>query len=112
MADERLDSVVNAYWKKVRAEALVLNLSGVMGLTNELAVVPTEKMMDKAIAENIEAAMERDYNIDLDLIDVKVENCTVTLTGSVPSLPAFRSAQKIVENTPGVLMFDNELVVR
>jgi len=103
---------VDAYWKKVRAEALILNLSGVMGITNELAVVPTEKLMDKAIADDIEAAMERDFNIDVDLIDVKVENGRVTLTGSVPSLPAFRSVQRIVENTPGVLMFDNELVIR
>jgi hyperosmotically inducible protein len=103
---------VDAFWKKVRAEELALGLNGVLGVTDELAVVPTEKYTDKTIAEDIEAAMERNFNIVVDLIDVEVENGKVTLTGSVTSLPAFRAAQKIAENTPGVLMVDNELVIR
>jgi hyperosmotically inducible protein len=103
---------VDAFWKKVRAEELALGLNGVLGVTDELAVVPTEKYTDKTIAEDIEAAMERNFNIVVDLIDVEVENGKVTLTGSVTSLPAFRAAQKIAENTPSVLMVDNELVIR
>jgi hyperosmotically inducible protein len=103
---------VDAFWKKVRAEELALGLNGVLGVTDELAVVPTEKYTDKTIAEDIESAMERNFNIVVDLIDVEVENGKVTLTGSVTSLPAFRAAQKIAENTPGVLMVDNELVIR
>ena len=100
---------VDAFWKKVRAEELALGLNGVLGVTDELAVVPTEKYTDKTIAEDIESAMERNFNIVVDLIDVEVENGKVTLTGSVTSLPAFRAAQNIAENTPGVLMVDNEL---
>ena len=103
---------VDAFWKKVRAEELALGLNGVLGVTDELAVVPTEKYTDKTIAEDIESAMERNFNIVVDLIDVEVENGKVTLTGSVTSLPAFRAAQNIAENTPGVLMVDNELVIR
>jgi osmotically-inducible protein OsmY len=103
---------VDAFWKKIRAEELILGLSGVLGITNELAIVPTKEFTDKTIAEDIEAAMERDFNIDVDLIDVEVENGRVTLTGSVPSLPAFRAAKRIVENTLGVLMVDNQLVIR
>ena len=103
---------VDAFWKKVKTEELALNLSGVLGITNELAVVPTKNFTDKAIAEDIESAMERNFNIDQDLIDVKVKNGKVTPTGSVPSLPAFRAAQRIAENTLGVLIVDNELVIR
>jgi hyperosmotically inducible protein len=103
---------VDAYWKKVRAEELALGLSGVLGITNELAIVPTRRIEDKTIAEDIEAALERQFNIDQDLIDVKVENGKVTLAGSVGSLPAFRAAQMIAGNTLGVLMVDNELTIR
>ncbi len=107
-----LKGSVHAFWQKVRAEELILSLSGVLGLTNELAVVPTEKFVDKAIADSIEAALDRDFNVDADLIDVRVENGKVTLTGSVPSLPAFRAVKRIVESTPGVLMVENELIIR
>jgi hyperosmotically inducible protein len=103
---------VDAYWKKVRAEELILGLNGVLGLTNELAIVPTERIEDKTIAEDIEAALERQFNIDQNLIDVKVENGQVTLSGSVGSLLAFRAAQRIAENTLGVLIVNNELVIR
>lgn len=102
---------VDAYWKKVRSEELVLSLNGVLGTTNELAVVPTHKHEDMAVAKDIEAAMDRNGDIEADLVDVKVENGTVTLTGSVRSLPAFRSAQRIAETTLGVLMVCNGLVI-
>ncbi len=103
---------VDAYWKKTRVEEIALGLNGVLGIVNELAVVPTKKHEDHTIAEDIEAAMERNFNIDVDLVDIKVENGHVILTGSVPSLPAFRTAQRIVENTLGVVSVDNELVIR
>ena len=103
---------VDTLWKKIRIEELTLGLNGVLGITNELAVVPTERYVDKAIAEDIEAALDRNVNIDVDLIELKVENGKVTLSGTVGSLPDFRAAQKIAENTPGMLMVDNELIIR
>lgn len=110
--DVILSGSVDAFWKKVRAEELVFGVKGVVGVTNELAVVPTQEITDKAIAEDIESAMERHFELDPDLIDMKVENGKVTLSGSVSSLPSFRAAQKIAQNTPGVIMVDNELVIR
>jgi osmotically-inducible protein OsmY len=103
---------VDALWKKARAEELVLGLSGVLGITNELAIVPTKDYADQAIAEDIESAMERNYTIDQNSVDVKVENGRVTLTGSVDSLAAFRRAQRIVQNTLGVVTVDNKLAIR
>jgi hyperosmotically inducible protein len=103
---------VDAFWKKVRSEELTLSLKGVLGVTNELAIVPDENYNDRIIAEDLQAALERNSNIDMGLIDVKVENGKVTLTGSVHSLPAFRAVQEIAESTLGVLMIDNELVIQ
>lgn len=103
---------VDVFWKKVRVEELALSLSGVLGITNEISIVPTKEFTDKAVAEDIESAMERNSVIDQDMIDVEVEKGRVTLTGSVDSLPAFRAVQRIAENTPGVLMVNNELMIR
>ncbi|MEJ2648730.1 MAG: BON domain-containing protein [Sedimentisphaerales bacterium] len=103
---------VDAYWKKIRAEEIVLGLKGVIGLTNELAIVPTREFTDKVIAKNIEAALERNAGTDVDMIDVQVENGKVILSGSVSSLPAYRESKKIAENTPGVVMVSNELIIR
>lgn len=108
----KINGNVDAYWKKVRVEKLILGLNGVLGITNDLAIVPTKTTEDKIIAQDIEAALERQYNIDQDLIDLKVENGQVTLTGSVGSLMAFRAAQRIAENTLGVLLINNALVIR
>ncbi len=107
-----LRGTVDAYWKKVRTEEVVLGVAGVLGVTNELAIVPTKDLDDKIIAEDITAALERNIHTDVDLIDVEVEDGTVTLSGSVPSLPAYRMAERIAENTFGVVMVINELVIR
>jgi hyperosmotically inducible protein len=107
-----LRGTVNAYWKKIRAEEIILNLKGVFGITNELAIVPTSEFTDQVIAKNIESALERNAGTDVDTIDVQVENGKVVLSGSVSSLPAYREAEKITENTPGVLMVSNELIIR
>ena len=103
---------VDSYVKKVRAEELALALSGVLKIKNELAVVPTRGFTDKAIANDIEFSLKRNVSVDVDLIDVKVENGKVTLSGIVSSLPTLCAVKKIVENTPGVIMVSSELVIR
>ena len=94
-----LRGTVDTYWKKVKAGELTLGLSGVLGITNEIAVVPSESYTDKAIADDIESAMERNFNLDQSMIDVAVENGRITLTGSVRSLVDYKASQKIAENT-------------
>src|SRR5919108_3737404 len=37
-----LEGTVDAFWKKVRAEDLAFSMRGVLGLTNKIAVVPTQ----------------------------------------------------------------------
>ncbi|MBE0537575.1 MAG: BON domain-containing protein [Phycisphaerae bacterium] len=106
-----LAGTVDAYWKKVRAEEAALSLGGVAGVTNSLNVLPAEAFEDLAIAEDIRAASERNAHIPGDLIDVEVEDGKVKLTGSVPSLPAFRAVQTIAERTRGVRIILNRLVI-
>jgi len=107
-----LRGTVNAYWKKLCAEELASTPTGVHGVTNELAVVPSGSYEDKLIADSIVAALERNTHGDVEFINVQVNRGEVTLTGSVSSLPAFRAAQQAAEYTPGVVAVNNDLTIR
>ncbi len=103
---------VDAHWKKQRAQDLVLPLTGVRGITNELAVVPSRTYEDKLIADSIIAALVRNIHVDANTVEVRVNGGEVTLSGTVSSLPAFRLAQAIAEDTPGVVGVNNDLEIR
>lgn len=107
-----LRGTVDAYWKKLRAEELASTLTGVQGVSNELAAVPSGTYEDRLIADSIVAALERSVHLDAEFIDVRVNGGVVTLSGSVASLPAFREAQQTAEYTPGVMAVHNDLVIR
>jgi len=107
-----LRGAVDAYWKKLRAEELASTLTGVHGVTNELAVVPSRSYEDKLVADSLVAALERTIPSDVEFVNVQVDRGEVTLTGSVSSLPAFRAAQQTAEYTPGVVAVNNELTIR
>ncbi len=107
-----LRGAVDAFWKKRMTEDTVATLTGVRGVTNELTVVPSRTYEDQLIADSIIAALERDLRVDASTIDVRVDGGNVTLSGTVSSLAAFRSAQTTAETTPGVLAVDNDLEIR
>ena len=48
-----LSGTVDAFWKKIRAETLVSEVSGVTRIINEIVVVPSHLPQDNAIAEQI-----------------------------------------------------------
>jgi hyperosmotically inducible protein len=107
-----LRGTVDAYWKKRRAEDLATTLTGVQGVRNELAVVPSGIYEDRLIADSIIAALERNIDGDVESMDVQVNGGQVTLSGSVSDLSAFRAAQQAAEYTPGVVAVCNELTIR
>lgn len=106
-----LEGSVDAYWKKLRAENIASDTTGVLGVTNKVAVVPTESFIDKEIAEDIVHAIDRRYDVRPDDVDVKVKNGTVTLTGKVPSWRAYSAITTIAENTAGVLDVESNLII-
>jgi len=107
-----LRGAVDAFWKKQMTEDAVATLTGVRGVTDELTVVPSRTYEDRLIADSIMAALERDLHVDAAAVDVRVDGGNVTLSGTVPSLVAFRSAQTAAETTPGVLAVDNDLEIQ
>jgi osmotically-inducible protein OsmY len=107
-----LKGTVDAFWKKIEAEETADRVRGVIGVTNELAVVPTEKAGDEMIAKNVVKALERNINVNVDDITVTVKNGVVTLTGTVPSYIAKWSAYNSAFYTAGVVSVDDQTFVR
>jgi osmotically-inducible protein OsmY len=107
----KLEGTVDAYWKKWRAEKLVSDLRGVRGVENHLSVVLTASRVDKEIAGDIEAALDRSLYIHAEDVTVAVEYGKVRLSGSVPTYYARERATQTAANTLGVIDVENDIVV-
>lgn len=106
-----LEGTVNAYWKKTRAEQIASGVSGVLEITNKLAVVPTEDIVDKVVAEDITASIERKFSVDVEDVNVKVKDGKATLSGTVPNWSAYRAAIESAENTAGVTEIVDNIII-
>jgi len=106
-----IEGSVKTYWEKIDTEDLIATLSGIVGITNLLTVVPSETVDDQLIADDIISALDRNAMIDAGNIDVKAENGVVTFTGTVASPAASRAASTIAWYTRGVRDVQNDLVV-
>ncbi len=98
-----LEGSVDQYWKKGEAERIVCRVRGVCDIANKLTVVPTRSVADKAIADDVRAALERNFNGASDCVTIKVGDGKVTLTGTVPNWAARRAAVNAAEFTNGVV---------
>jgi osmotically-inducible protein OsmY len=106
-----IEGSVDALWKKMRTEDLVSDVTGVLGLTNKLSVVPTKDIVDELIAEDIVSALERNSTLNVEDINVKVENGKVTLSGTVSSWSERMSAYESALYTEGVTHIHDDLRV-
>ncbi len=106
-----LEGTVNAYWEKVSAKNTALDVNGVLGVSNNLGVVPTESFVDENIANDIIKALERNVHVNADDIDVTVEDGEVTLEGIVRTIAAKNAAYDAALYTPGVVHVYNRVTV-
>ncbi|KMQ51213.1 Osmotically inducible protein Y precursor [Chitinispirillum alkaliphilum] len=106
-----LEGAVGHYWQKQKAQEKAKNIAGVIVVDNRIAVTPTHDIMDEIIAQDIINALERNIDIDIDLIDVKVEKGKVTLSGKVPDFHAYKTAENVVHFTTGVIDLQNDLSI-
>jgi osmotically-inducible protein OsmY len=106
-----LEGEVDAYWKRSRAELLMLDIEGIVGVINKLAVVPELMPQDQVIADDVKSAIERCTCMRRDSITVEVNQGLVTLTGHVPSLWSKHNTPHLVESILGVKGVIDNLVV-
>ncbi|HEX3019200.1 MAG TPA: BON domain-containing protein [Chitinispirillaceae bacterium] len=107
-----LRGTTDAYWKKMRAEEIAYDIQGVVHVSNELVVVPTHAYQDKAIAEDIIAALQRNFDLDHQRIEIDIDNGLVTLSGTVHDMRELYNAYRIARFTRGVRDVVNLLKVQ
>jgi len=105
-----LSGEVDKYWKLFHIENQA-NIRGITKIINQLAIVPTENITDKEIANDIVNALSRSFYVDIDDVNIKVENGKVILRGKVPTIVAYNAAESSVLYTEGVTGLDNKLIV-
>jgi osmotically-inducible protein OsmY len=106
-----LDGSVSSYWQKILAEELSCDIAGVISIENKLSVVPTENIIDESIAKAIIASLDRNPNIDVDSLNVKVEEGVVTLSGTVSNWAAYHDILSSARHTVGVINVINNLEI-
>jgi osmotically-inducible protein OsmY len=107
-----LDGSVTAYWKKIRVEDIVSDVPGVLDIINKLSVVPTKKMNDQSIAEDITAALSRSSHVNAESVDIKVKNGEVILSGIVSSWMEYFTAFRAAQYAVGVTNVYNKLLIQ
>lgn len=106
-----LEGEIDAYWKKIKAENLTSETSGVISVRNKLSIVPTESVVDESIADSITSSIDRSFEVSVDDVTVKVKNGVVTLLGTVPDWNAYDAAMDAARYTAGVTDIKDELII-
>lgn len=107
-----LEGTVDSFWKKNKAENFISDLLGVIEIVNKLTIIPTKTFTDQEIAEDILNSLERNYKIDVDDIDVKVERGEVSLTGKVADWDSYQVVLNAAKNTKGVIDVQEDIMVQ
>ncbi len=101
----------NVEWQyqKNAAAAAVRDLSGVVGVSNLIEVVPGISADD--VKKRIENALERDAELEARAIQVDVSGGKVTLKGKVRTWSERRAAERAAWSAPGVCALDDQLAI-
>lgn len=102
---------VDAFWKKIRVEDLILDMMHVVAVTNDLVVIPKKNYRDDDIAGGILKAFDRVGNLDKASIGVGVKDGVVHINGKVEDAAVMHALIHIAQNTRGVRDVINELLV-
>jgi osmotically-inducible protein OsmY len=104
-----LDGEVDWQYQRQAARDAVCHLTGVKGVTNNIALKAQPVATD--IETKIEAAFKRKAEVDANHVHVNVAGSKVKLRGDVASWSEYTEAERVAWAAPGVLNVDNELTV-
>jgi osmotically-inducible protein OsmY len=105
-----LDGQVNWHYQKKAAEDAVRKLSGLVGITNNIAIAPQVETSD--VQKKIEDALRRRAEAEAKAIRVKVhDRSKVCLEGLVDSWEEREAAENAAWSVAGVQSVDNRLSI-
>lgn len=96
-------------YQKDAAARAVRDLTGVLGVNNNIVVQPRVKSVD--VRDKIEAAFKRSAEIDARRINVTATDGKVILSGNVRSWAERREAERAAWAAPGVTQVDDRLSI-
>lgn len=96
-------------YQKDAAARAVRDLTGVLGVNNNIVVQPRVKSID--VRDKIEAAFRRSAEIDARRISVTAQDGKVILAGNVRSWAERREAERAAWAAPGVTQVDDRLSI-
>lgn len=106
-----LRGVVDAYWKKLQIKNLISEIAGITDVINEVTIAPTSSLTDEKIAKDVISSLERNYLVNVNEINIKVENGKVKISGVVKNWKAYDAAMDCIKYTAGVVDIDDKLVI-
>ena len=104
-----LSGAVDWQYQRTAAEDDVRKLSGVLGVTNLITIMPRTQCAD--IKERIEDALKRNASIEARNISIDVRNGNVTLEGKVHGWHERDVLETAVWSAPGVKSIDDRVTV-
>ena len=104
-----LSGIVEWRHQREEAEATVLSLTGIRGITNLIDVA--RSVAPENVRKTLERAFERAARNDAGLIAVDVHGSSVTLRGIVRSFAEMDEAVRAAWSVPGVRAVDNQLMI-
>lgn len=103
-----LEGEVNWNYQRAAAEADVRKLSGVVAVSNNVAIKPAAQAPD--VRKRIEDALKRYAKLEAEQISVDVrENGTIRLDGKVHNWEELQTVKRAAWSAPGVRMVDDHI---
>ena len=104
-----LEGDVDWGYQRTTAEDAVRRLTGVMGVSNQVAV--KARPTSAGIKTRIEQAFKRSAEVDANRIAADITDGTVTLRGTVRTWAEKQEAERVAWGSPGVARVQNLLLI-